>query len=136
MLYSKLFGKTKKDSKKYDSANATFLIKGGFIDQVMAGVYTYLPLGLKVLNKIENIIRVEMNKIGNEVFMPSLTPQSLWEETGRLETVDVLMKTTPANKFALAKHSSEYILNPTHEEVVVPLGQRFILSYKDFPFAL
>jgi len=136
MLYSKIFGKTKKDSKKYDSANATFLIKGGFIDQVMAGVYTYLPLGLKVLNKIENIIRVEMNKIGNEVFMPSLTPQSLWEKTGRLGTVDVLMKTTPANKFALAKHSSEYILNPTHEEVVVPLGQRFILSYKDFPFAL
>ena len=52
MLYSKLFGKTKKDSKKYDSANATYLQKGGFIDQVMAGVYTYLPLGIKVLNKI------------------------------------------------------------------------------------
>ena len=136
MLYSKLFGKTKKDSKKYDSANATYLIKAGFIDQVMAGVYTYLPLGLRVLNKIENIIREEMNEIGDEVYMPSLTPQALWEQTGRLETVDVLMKTVPANKFALAKHSSEYILNPTHEEVVVPLGQKFNLSYKDFPFAL
>ena len=136
MLYSKLFGKTKKSNKIFDSINATYLQKGGFIDQVMAGVYTYLPLGLKVLNKIENIIRVEMNKIGNEVFMPSLTPQSLWEKTGRLETVDVLMKASPANKFALAKHSSEYILNPTHEEVVVPLGQKFNLSYKDFPFAL
>lgn len=136
MLYSKIFGKTKKDSKKYDSANATFLIKGGFIDQVMAGVYTYLPLGLKVLNKIENIIREEMDKIGNEVFMPSLTPQSTWEKTGRLETVDVLMKTTPANKFAEAKNAAEYVLNPTHEEVVVPLGQKFNLSYKDFPFAL
>jgi len=136
MLYSKLFGKTKKDSKKYDSANATFLIKGGFIDQVMAGVYSYLPLGLRVLNKIENIIREEMDKIGNEIFMPSLTPQSAWEKTGRLETVDVLMKTVPANKFALAKHAAEYVLNPTHEEVVVPLGQKFILSYKEFPFAL
>ncbi len=136
MLYSKLFGKTKKSNKIFDSINATYLQKGGFIDQVMAGVYTYLPLGLKVLNKIENIIRVEMNKIGNEVFMPSLSPQSVWEKTGRLETVDVLIKTSPANKFALAKHSSEYILNPTHEEVVVPLGQKFILSYKDFPFAL
>ena len=55
MLYSKLFGKTNKSNKTYDSANATYLIKGGFIDQVMAGVYTFLPLGLKVLNKIENI---------------------------------------------------------------------------------
>lgn len=136
MLYSKMFGKTKRDSKKYDSANATYLIKAGFIDQVMAGVYTYLPLGLKVLNRIENIIREEMDKIGNEVFMPSLTPQEAWETTGRLDKVDVLMKTTPANKFALAKHASEYILNPTHEEVVVPLGQKFNLSYKDFPFAL
>ncbi len=136
MLYSKLFGKTKKDSKKYDSANATYLQKGGFIDQVMAGVYTYLPLGIKVLNKIENIIREEMDKIGNEVFMPSLAPQSAWEKTGRLETVDVLMKTTPANKFAEAKNATEYVLNPTHEEVVVPLGQKFNLSYKDFPFAL
>jgi prolyl-tRNA synthetase len=136
MLYSKLFGKTKKDSKKYDSANATFLQKGGFIDQVMAGVYTYLPLGLRVLNKIENIIREEMNKIGNEVFMPSLAPQSAWERTGRLGTVDILMKTTAANKFAEAKNDAEYVLNPTHEEVVTPLGQKFNLSYKDFPFAL
>lgn len=136
MLYSKIFGKTKKDSKQYDSANATFLIKGGFIDQVMAGVYTYLPLGLKVLNKIENIIREEMNEIGNEVFMPSLAPQSTWEKTGRLGTVDILMKTTAANKFAEAKNAAEYVLNPTHEEVVTPLGQKFNLSYKDFPFAL
>jgi prolyl-tRNA synthetase len=136
MLYSKLFGKTKKDSKKYDSANATFLIKGGFIDQVMAGVYTYLPLGLKVLSNIENIIREEMNKIANEIFMPSLTPQSTWEKTGRFETIDILMKTSPANKFAEAKNATEYILNPTHEEVVVPLSQKFNLSYKDFPFAL
>lgn len=136
MLYSKIFGKTKKDSKQFDSANATFLIKGGFIDQVMAGVYTYLPLGLKVLNKIENIIREEMNEIGNEVFMPSLAPQSTWEKTGRLGTVDILMKTTAANKFAEAKNAAEYVLNPTHEEVVTPLGQKFNLSYKDFPFAL
>ncbi|MFA6533320.1 MAG: proline--tRNA ligase [Patescibacteria group bacterium] len=136
MLYSKIFGKTKKDSKQYDSANATFLTKGGFIDQVMAGVYTYLPLGLRVLNKIENIIREEMDIIGNEVFMPSLAPQSTWEKTGRLGTVDILMKTTAANKFAEAKNSAEYVLNPTHEEVVTPLGQKFNLSYKDFPFAL
>ena len=77
MLYSKIFGKTRRDSKKYDSANATYLIKAGFIDQVMAGTYTYLTLGLRVLNKIENIIREEMNTIGSEVLMPSIVPQEL-----------------------------------------------------------
>lgn len=136
MLYSKIFGKTKKDSKKYDSANATFLIKGGFIDQVMAGTYTYLSLGLRVLNKIENIIREEIDSIGNEILMPSIAPLEQWEKTGRLETVDVLMKTVAANKFALAKNDSEYVLSPTHEETVTPLAQKFNLSYKDFPFAL
>lgn len=136
MLYSKLFGKTKKSSKNYDSINATLLIKGGFIDQVMAGTYTFLPLGLKVLNKIEQIVREEMDKIGQEVLMPALTPIGAWQQTGRFDTVDVLMKTTPANIFAKAKNDTEYVLNPTHEEVVTPLAQKFILSYKDFPFAL
>lgn len=136
MLYSKLFGKTKKNSKVYDSVNATYLIKGGFIDQVMAGVYTYLPLGLRVLNNIEQIIREEMNTIGQEVLMPTLAPIVNWEQTGRFETVDVLMKTTPANDFASVKNDTEYVLSPTHEEIVTPLSQKFILSYKDFPFAL
>jgi prolyl-tRNA synthetase len=136
MRYSQLFGKAKKSTKTYDSINATLLQRAGFIDQVMAGVYTYLPLGVRVLNKIENIIREEINQIGQEIFMPALTPKSAWQQTERLETVDILMKTVQANKFALAKNASEYILNPTHEEVVVPLGQKFVFSYKDFPFAL
>ena len=136
MLYSKIFGKTRRDSKKYDSANATYLIKAGFIDQVMAGTYTYLTLGLRVLNKIENIIREEINTIGTEVFMPTLAPKEQWAKTNRLETVDVLMKSTPANKIAQAKNDTEYVLSPTHEETVTPLAQKFNLSYKDFPFAL
>ncbi len=136
MLYSKMFGKTKKDSKKYDSANATLLIKGGFIDQVMAGTYSYLSLGLRVLNKIENIIREEINTIGTEVFMPTLAPLDQWAKTNRLDSVDVLMKSTPANKKAQEKNAAEYVLSPTHEETVTPLAQKFNLSYKDFPFAL
>jgi len=136
MLYSKLFGKTKKNSKQYDSINATLLIKGGFIDQVMAETYTYLTLELRVINKIEQIIREEMDTIGQEILMPALTPIVNWQHTGRFETVDVLMKTTPANIFAKAKNDTEYVLSPTHEEVVTPLAQKFILSYKDFPFAL
>lgn len=136
MLYSKLFGKTKKFGKVFNSVNATYLQKGGFIDQVMAGTYTYLTLGVRVLRKIEDIVREEMDTIGNEVVMPSITPFENWQKTGRLDTVDVLMKTTPANLYAKAKNETEYVLNPTHEEVVTPLAQKFVSSYKDFPFAL
>lgn len=135
MLYSKLFGKTYKSGKKYDSINATLLIKGGFIDQVMAGVYTFLPLGLRVLSKIENIIREEMNKISYEVLMPAIVPLQLWQQTKRLDNVDVLMKTTPANEAAKNKNDTEYVLSPTHEEVITPLAQKFYFSYKDFPVA-
>lgn len=135
MRYSKMFGRTNKNAKTFDSDNATYLIKAGYIDQVMAGVYTFLPLGLRVLNKIENIIREEMNKISSEVLMPAITPMALWEKTKRLNTVDVLMKTTPANAFAKAKHDIEYVLNPTHEEVITPLTQKFYMSYKDFPIS-
>lgn len=135
MRYSKLFTKTQKTAKEYDSKNASLLIKAGFIDQVMAGVYSFLPLGIKVLTKIEQIVREEMDKIGVEIFMPSIVPFQLWEQTGRLNTVDVLMKTTPANAAAKAKNNAEYVLSSTHEEVVTPMAMRFNKSYKDFPFA-
>lgn len=131
-----LFGKTQKNAKEFSSINATFLIKGGFIDQTMAGGYTYLTLGLRVLEKIEKIIREEMNKISSEVLMPSIVPIQLWETTGRLETVDVLMKTMPANAAAKEKNDTEYVLNSTHEEVVTPLAQKYYLSYKDFPLSV
>ncbi len=136
MLYSKLFGKTNKNAKEYGSINATFLEKAGFIDKTMAGVYTFLPLGLRVLNKIEDIIRGEMDKIGSELVMPSIVPLELWETTGRLGTVDVLMKAVPANKYALAKNPAEYVLNSTHEDTITPIAKKFYLSYKNFPFAV
>jgi prolyl-tRNA synthetase len=136
MKYSKFFSKTDKNPKEYDSANATLLIQGGFIDQVMSGVYTFLPLGNRVLQKIENIVREEMDKIGVEILMPALTPQRLWKETDRLEGVDILFKALGANEDSRKLNSSEYILCPTHEEVVTPLAKKFRRSYKDFPFAL
>ena len=114
MRYSKLFGRTSKSSKEYDSANATLLIKGGFIDQTMAGVYTFLPLGLRVLTKIENIVREEMDKIGSELLMPGLAPRELWETTGRFETTDILFKVEGANKASQQKNGVTYVLNPTH----------------------
>ncbi len=136
MLYSKLFGKTIKSAKEFDSANASLLIKGGFIDQTMAGVYTFLPLGLRVLNKIENIVREEMDKAGSEMFMPSLAPTHIWETTNRINTVDVLFKAIPANPPSKEKNDAEYILNCTHEDMVTPIAKKFNISYKDLPFAV
>ncbi len=98
MLFSKLFPKPIKNGKKYESPNATYLINGGYIDQVMAGVYTFLPLGFRVLTKIETIIRKEMDSIGQELLMPGLAPKQIWEDTGRLETIDVLFKVLGANE--------------------------------------
>lgn len=135
MKYTQLHTKTLKGAKEYDSVNATLLIKGGFIDQTMAGVYSFLPLGLRVLNKIESIIREEMDKVGTEVLLPALAPKKLWEQTGRLDTVDVLMKTIGANTASLSKSTNEYVLNSTHEEVITPITQKFNVSYKDLPVA-
>ena len=135
MKYSQLGTKTLKSAKTYDSINATYLIKGAFVNMTMAGAYTFLPLGLRVLNKIENIIREEMNTISNELLMTALAPKSLWEQTNRLDSVDVLMKTVGANEASKKKSTSEYILNSTHEELITPIAQVFNRSYKDFPFS-
>jgi len=130
MLYSKIFGKTKKEVKKYEAKNQEILTKAGFIDQVGAGIYTLLPLGKSVLLKIENIIREEMNSIGaQEIEMPLLHPKALWEQTQRWETVDVLFKTK-------SQTGQEYGLAPTHEEIVTPLVKKYINSAKDLPLSL
>jgi prolyl-tRNA synthetase len=128
MRQSKLFTKTQKSAPSGEvSMNAKLLIRAGFIDKLMAGVYTLLPLGLRVINKIENIIREEMNAIdGQEVFMPTLQPKENWEKTGRWSAMDDLYKVKDNS-------GKEMALGPTHEEVIVPLMERFINSYKDLP---
>src|SRR5436189_5388832 len=137
MKYSQLPFKTRKTiSGELQSKNARLLIKAGYIHQEIAGVYTFLPLGLRVLAKIEQIIRQEMDKIGVEVLMTTLAPIENWKTTKRFDNVDVLMKTTPANEKAKAKNDTEYVLSPTHEDMVTPLLQGFIKSYKDFPAAV
>ncbi len=127
--------RTLKNSKEFGSINATYLTRGAFIDMTMAGVYTFLPLGLRVLNKIENIIRKEMDEIGVELSMSALSSRQHWEQTGRIDHVDVLMKTSGANEASKNKSTNEYILNPTHEELITPIAKKFNKSYKDFPFA-
>jgi len=131
MRYSLLFGKTRKEvSKDEISLNAQLLIRGGFVDKLAAGIYTYLPLGLRVLKKIENIIREEMNGLGaQEILMPALQPKDIWEQTGRWESLDVLYKLK-------SRQDKEYALGSTQEEVVTPLVKKFISSYKDLPLYL
>ena len=128
MRQSKLFTKTKKEAPSDEvSKNAEFLIRGGFIHKEMAGVYSYLPLGLRVLKKIENIIREEMNVVGGqEVLMSSMQPKDNWEKTGRWNTLDVLYKVKDSSDRELA-------LGPTHEEIVVPILKNYASSHKDFP---
>lgn len=135
MKYSSFFLRTNKDAKEYDSVNATLLQKGGFVDQVMSGVYTILPIGLRVLTKIETIVREEMNPLGSELLMPALSPRALWETTKRTE-IDVLLEARGANDASRKRNDATYILGSTHEEIVTPLAQKFKSSYKDFPFAV
>ncbi|MCL5733473.1 MAG: His/Gly/Thr/Pro-type tRNA ligase C-terminal domain-containing protein [Patescibacteria group bacterium] len=129
MRQSELFVKSQREFPKDEvSLNAQLLIRAGFVDKLMAGVYTFLPLGLKVFKKIENIIREEMVSLGGqEILMPTLQPKENWQTTGRWETYDSLFK------FASFFYKTEYALGPTHEEIVSPLMKKFILSYKDLP---
>lgn len=128
MLQSKLFTKTRREAPKDEVAkNAQLLIRAGYIDKLAAGVYTYLPLGLRVLKKIEDIIREEMNNAGGqEVLMPTFHPKELWEKTGRWSSMTDLYKVSDSS-------GREVALGPTHEEVVTPLVGSFISSYRDLP---
>lgn len=130
MKQTELFTRTVKELPKDEASyNAQSLIRGGFVDKTTAGVYTFLPLGLRVLNKIRAIICEEMEIVGGqEISMPALAPRENWQATGRWDTLDVLFKLGAADEKA-------YALNPTHEEVVTPLAKKFIFSYKDLPFS-
>lgn len=134
MRQSKLYTKTRKESPADEvSKNAILLTRAGFIHKEMAGVYTFLPLGLRVLTKIENIIRRHMDTVANELLMPSLSPEERWSNTGRLDTIDVLMKTIPANAVSSERSSTSYVLNPTHEDVITPIVKDIARSYRDLP---
>ncbi len=136
MLQSQLFTKTRREAPKDEVAkNAQLLIRGGYLHKEMAGVYSFLPLGLRVLQKIEGIVREEMDKIGREILMSALSPLEPWKQTGRLNSVDVLMRTLGANELSLAKNDSSYILNYSNEELITPIAQQFNQSYKDLPVA-
>lgn len=130
MRLSKTFSKTTKNIPSDEiSKNAQLLIKAGYIHKEMAGVYTYLPLGLRVLNNIANIVREEMNAVGGqEVLMPALQIKERYLATGRWDdkVVDDWFKTKLVN-------GTELGLGFSHEENLVPLMKQYISSYRDLP---
>lgn len=130
---SRLFTKTRKESPQDEQAkNAQLLIRAGYIHKEMAGVYAFLPLGLRVLKKIEEIVREEMNMIGGqELQMTALQEKSVWEKTDRWddEKVDNWFKTQ-------IKNGSETGLAITHEEPLTNIMSEYVSSYKDLPFSV
>ena len=132
MKQTHLFTKTRKEVPADEqSKNAELLIRGGFIHKEMAGVYSYLPLGLKVFKKIENIIREEMDAIGGqEIVMTALQEKATWEPTNQWsdEAVDVWFKTK-------LKNDTELGLGWSHEGPVTKIIKQFTSSYRDLPVA-
>ena len=130
MRISKLFGKTLREvPADADTVSHQLLVRAGMINQLVAGVYSYLPLGWRALKKIENIIRDEMDKAGGqELSLPVLQPLEIWQQSGR-DRVDVL--------FTLYdRRERKLVLGPTHEEVITQLAARYVQSYRDLPLMM
>jgi prolyl-tRNA synthetase len=132
MLYSRALIRTVKEAPA-DAANAshTLLMRGSYIRKVGAGMYDFLPLGLRVLRKIENIVREEMDRSGaQEILMPALLPAEFFKETGRYELYGPTLFRVKDRKGA------ELHLGPTHEEIVTDIARREIRSFRDMPMNL
>jgi prolyl-tRNA synthetase len=132
MRQTNLFTKTRKETPSDEVAkNAQLLMQAGYVFKNMAGAYSFLPLGLRVIEKINTIIREEMNSIGGqEMHMPSLQESTLWKKTDRWseDNVDVWFKTN-------LQAGGEVGLAWTHEEVITDIMRQYVSSYKDLPFA-
>jgi prolyl-tRNA synthetase len=132
MKLSQLVGKRIKEVPRDAVAvSHQYLLRGGYVRPVAAGIYSILPLAKRVLAKIEGVIRDEMNKIGGqEVLMPVVMPRELWEESGRYQSVDQIMV-----RFK-DRNQKDMVLGLTHEEAVLGLARTEVSSYKQFPFML
>lgn len=131
MRQSRLFGKTlREDPRDEIAVNARLLERGGFVHKNSSGIYSYLPLGWRVLQKIALIIREEMNVIGGEeIFLPALVEKKYMEPTGRWD-VDVGLEVKSKKE-----QGASFVLGWTHEEVLTSIATHFVTSYKDLPFA-
>lgn len=130
MRQTQLFTRTRKENPSDEvSKNAQLLVRAGYVYKVMAGVYAYTPLGLRVLEKIKKIVREEMNAIGGqELIMSSLQKKSTWEETGRWDdkVVDIWFKSS-------LKDGTEVGFGWSHEEAIIEMLKQYLSSYKDLP---
>jgi prolyl-tRNA synthetase/8-oxo-dGTP pyrophosphatase MutT (NUDIX family) len=126
MKLSQNFTKTIREAPADETAkNAQLLIRAGYVHKTMAGVYSYLPLGLRMINKIENIVRKNLNAIGGqEILMNTLHPKEWWVTTNRWENVDILFKVK-------SQTDKEYAIACSHEEQVTPISSTYINSWKD-----
>jgi prolyl-tRNA synthetase len=126
---SKLFGKTQRElPAEADTISHQLLLRAGMINQLSAGLYSYLPLGLRSLKKIENIVRDEMNKAGGqEVNLPVIQPFEIWQQSGRDRSLGKVL-------FSLYdRREHKLAMGPTHEEVITKLAGRYIQSHRDLP---
>lgn len=131
MRYSKTFpGTLRQPPRDAETTNHKLLTQAGFVDQLMAGVFTYLPIGLITLRKIEQIVREEMDNIGGqEILMPLLHPKENWVKTGGWDNIDVLFKVN-------SRTDKEFALGQSEEEIVTPLVMGKVNSYKNLPIAV
>ena len=129
MLFSKILLPTLKDApQEAEVISHKLMLRAGMVRKVASGIYTWLPLGLKVLRKIENIVREEMDVSGaQEVLMPMVQPKELWDETNRWE------KMGPELLRIQDRHDRDFCLGPTHEEVITDLIRNNVKSYKELP---
>ena len=132
MRLSRLFGKTMRQMpSEADNVSHQLLLRAGMIHQVVAGAYSYLPLGWRALRKVENTVREEMDRIGGqELHMSVLQPLEIWQETGRDQALGKVL-------FTLSdRRDRKLVLGPTHEEVITELVRRQVQSYRDLPLLL
>ena len=129
MLFSKILLPTLKDApQEAEVISHKLMLRAGMVRKVASGIYTWLPLGLKVLRKIENIVREEMDASGaQEVLMPMVQPKELWDETNRWE------KMGPELLRIQDRHDRDFCLGPPHEEVITDLIRNNVKSYKELP---
>jgi len=132
MRFSRLYVKTLKETPKdAEVVSHQLMMRSGMIKKLTSGVYTYLPLGYKVLKKVENIVREEMERAGaQEILMPVIQPAELWQESGRWDTMGAEMMRIKD------RHNRDFVLGPTHEEVITDIIRNDISSYKSLPLNL
>lgn len=130
-LKNSFFYTMREDAKDEDSRSGNLLVRAGMIKKTSAGIYMIMPMGKKVLAKIENIVREEMDHAGaQELLMPALILEDVYERSGRREAFG-------SNMFALKdRYQKNYVLGPTHEELFAVAASMKGRSYKDFPYNL